>query len=439
MNRVAAIHPRPPRRLRLGALALGALVVAAAGCGGGTSSAPEARPAAGGSGAAAPRVWTPGKPDTLGPTVAVIGPRRIRAHEVDSLIATAPPNIQAQLHEREGFKNLVDRMVTEEVVYQAARRAGLDRDPEYQAAAAKAAREAMMRIYYQRRIAAVPAPTDSAVEAYYKAHQTEYSIPARVRLRHIQVATRAKAEALRKRLVAGGLWDALARENSTDPTTKNNGGLLGYVTPAVDYVPSIGKAPAVVQAAFRLKEGEISAPLRSEKGWHLIKVDSAEPARMQALADVRQGIVGALSTDTQESVSKSFLDSLRTSSGALIFDDSIAVAIVPARTAQDYFKEAQAAATPGQRIELYRALVSRFPDDSVSIQAQFMIGFTYAEDLGRHDEAKVEFNKFIAKYPHHELATSAKWMLENMDKPAPELKDTPGETGGTGAPPDSVR
>lgn len=423
----------------IGSLALAALVAAAAGCGGGASSSASARPAPAGSGAASPHVWTPGKPDTLGPTVAVIGSRRIRAHEVDSLISTAPPTVQPQLREKEGYKNLIDRMVTEEAVYQAALKAGIANDPEYKAAAARAARDAMMRLYYQRRVSNFPAPTDSMIEAYYHAHVADYSIGARARVRQIQVPTRAKAEALRKKLVAGALWDALARANSTDRNSKDNGGLVGYVTPGVDFVPGVGKAPEIVKAAFELKHGEISRPLKSERGWHLIKVDSDEPARVQPLSEVRQQIGTTLSTGAQEKLAKDFVDSLKASSGAVIFDDSIAVAVVPARTAQDYFKEAQAASTPEKRIELYRVLVARYPKDPVSIQAAFMIGFTYAEDLEKYDEARKEFNQFIATYPHHELAKSAKWMLENMDKPAPDLKDAPDGTGVTGAPPDSVR
>jgi peptidyl-prolyl cis-trans isomerase C len=430
-------HSSRPVSLAARALPLAALiaVLAAAGCGGGSKS----RPAAGGSGATSSRVWSPGKADTLGTVVAIVGNRRIRAHEVDSLIRTAPPNVQSQLREPAGYKQIIDRMVTEEALYQAARRSGLGKDPAYRAAVAKAAREALMRMYYQNRLSHFPPPADSAIQAYYESHAEEFAVPARVRLRHIQVATRAKAEALRKRLVAGGLWDALAKTNSIDNATRDNGGLLGYVTPGNEYVPGVGKAPAIVTAAFALREGEISKPLQSEKGWHLIRVDNIEAARSQPLAEVRQGILGHLSTQSQEALSQSFLDSVRTASGAVVFEDSISAAMTPARSAQDYFKEAQAAASPEQRIRLYRDVATHYPDDPVSVQAQFMVGFTYAEDLGKYDEARAEFRKFIDKYPNHELANSAKWMLENMDKPAPELQDSPEGADSTGALPEPPR
>lgn len=406
----------------------------ATGCGGSSKARPETT-----GGTSSSRVWKPGMPDSLGPVVAIVGDRRIRAHEIDSLIETAPQNIRAQLREPEGYKNIVDRIVTEEAIYRSAKKSGLEKDPAYQAAAAKAARETLMRMFYQQRVSALAVASDSAVEAFYQSHQSAYRVPARIRIRHIQVATRAKAEALRKRLLAGALWDNAARTTSTDKTTRDNGGVLGFVTPDAEYVPGIGKAPEIAAAAFKMKEGETSKPLKSERGWHLIRVDNSEPERIQPLAEVRQGIVGHIATETQDSLSQVFLDSLKTASGAVVFTDSIAVALRPARAPQDYFKEAQAAASADQRIDLYRKLVAQFPDDSVSIQAQFMIGFTYAEDLGDYDHAREEFRKFIAAHPKSELVNSALWMMENMDKPAPELKDTPEGSGSTGAPPDSVR
>ena len=420
--------------LRIALLAV-ALCLVLSGCGSGG----RARPADGVAGAVSPRVWRPGSADSLGPVVAVVGARRIRAREVDSIIATAPPNVQPQLREKEGYKNLVERMITEEAVYQTARRSGIERDPAYQGAVARAARDILMRTYYDRRIAGMPPPSDSAVAAYYQAHAAEYEIPARVRVRHIQVATRAKAQALRKRLASGGLWDALARESSTDKLTKDQGGVVGFVTPASDQVPGVGKAPSIVAAAFQLKEGETSQPLKSERAWHLIRVDNIEPKRTQSLEEVRRRIVDQLRGQGENEFSKALIDSLRAASGAVIFDDSIAVATAPAQTPQEYFKMAQTAVNPERRIELYRDVVQRFPNDPISIQAAFMIGFTYAEDMGEYDKARVEFQKFLATHPNAELANSARWMLENMDKPAPDLRDAPEGMGGKGAPSDSTR
>ena len=429
-------HPiRWRARGRPARVALVVLALALGGC----QSGP--RPADGVAGATSGgRGWKPSHPDTLGPVVAVVGNRRITAHEVDSVIATAPANVRDQFNSAEAYRRLVDRLVTEEAVYQAARAAGADKSPGYQAEVARSARDLLIRGYYQDRMDALPPPAESAVQGYYDAHKEEYVVQPRARVRHIQLPTRAKAASVRRLLEKGGLWDSLCRTHSTDAATKNDGGILGFITPEVEYVPGIGKAPSIVTAAFELKEGETSQPLKSEKGWHLIRVESLEPKGYQPLAAVRGGIVDRLTAEASGVYSKAVLDSLKEQANATVFDDSIQVAVRPAKTPQDYFKEAQAAVLPQDRIELYRALVNRFPNDSVTVQAEFMIGFTYAEDVGDTDQAREEFEKFIARHPNHELATSAKWMMENMDKPAPDLEGgDSGNPGKRGAPTDSTR
>ncbi len=89
--------------------------------------------------------------------------------------------------------------------------------------------------------------------------------------------------------------------------------------------------------------------------------------------------------------------------------------------------------TPLERIGLYRGLITRYPHERVSIQAQFMIGFTYAEELGEYGLAKTEFEQFLKDHPDSDLAASAQWMIDNMERPAPDLN----EEGG-GVPPDST-
>lgn len=430
------IHGRAPVRaahVALVALFLPALAL------GGCQSGP--RPADGVAGATSGgHGWKPARPDTLGPVVAVVGNRRITDHDVDSLVASAPENMRDQFNTADAYRRLVDRLVTEEAVYQAARAAGADKDPEYRAELARAARELLIRGYYTTRMGAAPQPQESEIQTYYDAHKEDYVVQPRARVRHIQFATRAKAASVRRLLEKGGLWDALCRTHSTDAATKNDGGIVGFVTPEIEYVPGIGKAPSIVTAAFELKEGETSQPLKSDKGWHLIRVESVEPKSYQPLAAVRQGIVDRLGTEQSGVFSKALLDSLKEQANAAIFDDSIAVAVRPMKTPQDYFREAQAAVSPQNRIELYRALVSRFPNDSVTVQAEFMIGFTYAEDIGDTEQARDEFVKFIARHPNHELATSAKWMMENMDKPAPDLEGgDSGDAGSRGAATDSTR
>ena len=255
-------------------------------------------------------------------------------------------------------------------------------------------------------------------------------------MRQIELPTKENALEVRKTLATGALWDDTAAKRSIDKQTKDNGGLLGWVTKDSDVVPGIGKAPAIRDAAFSVPLGEVSQPVKGPKSWHLLKVEEREEATVQPYETARERIIPRLRMERREAYGNALTDTLKQFFNVSIFDDSIKVALTPNRTAGDMFKEAQAAATPLQRIDLYRKLVQKFPDDSVSVQARFMIGFTYAEELSEYDSARREFEDFIKKYGDTELGASAKWMLENMEKPAPPLEDDDsGKGSGKPAPP----
>ena len=422
-------------RLRFVAGVLIAAAVASAGCSGGpvpASGAGATAKAGSASAAGRPGVWRPGKPDTLGPTVAVFGSRRFTRHDIDSVIATATPDVQLRLRTPEGYRQLIERLIFEETMIRLADEEKIERDSVYRVEIAKAIRGAKMRTYYNRRLSTLPQPTDSMIQATYEATIDQYHLPARVRVRHIQVATQRAAQDLRKRLAKGGLWDALCKDLSQDNTTKDRGGLVGYVSKEADLVPGIGTSPAIVAAAFALKEGEISQPLKGPKAWHLIQTDNLEEAGVQPLEQVRARIRSDLEAKAVDDFGNGLTDSLKSIANVAIFDDSIAVALEPVRTPMDYFKEAQAAVNAADRVALYQKVIEKFPQDSVSVQARFMIGFTYAEDIGDYEAAKVAFSDFLSHHPTSELSTSARWMLENMDKAPPPMQED-------AAPPDSTK
>lgn len=426
-------------RLRSGSILLIAALALLTGCSGApapdTGAGATAKAATATGTAGRPGVWHPGKPDTLGPTVAVFGNRRFTRHEMDSVIATAPPDIQARLRTPDGYRQLIERLIFEETILKLADQDKIEEDAVYRSELAKAIRTTKMRTYYNRRLSALPAVSDSLVRAKYDSTLSEYKIPARIRVRHILVNTQREAQALRGRLVKGALWDELCKQRSLDTVTKERGGLIGYLSKEADQVPGIGVAPAIVTAAFILKEGDVSQPLKGPKGWHLIKVDNLEEASVQPFEQVQKRIRADLDAKVQEDFSTALTDSLKAIANSAIFDDSIAVALEPARNPMDYFKDAQAAVSPADRIALYKKVIERFPQDSVTVQARFMIGFTYAEDLGDYEAAREAFGDFLKHHPDSELATSARWMLENMEKAPPPMQEDAAPPDSTNAPP----
>jgi parvulin-like peptidyl-prolyl isomerase len=125
--------------------------------------------------------------------------------------------------------------------------------------------------------------TDAEVRARYAENKEQYGQPESREVRHILVKTRAKADELYAQLQAGSDFATLAKANSEDPGSKDDGGKLtisrGQTVPEFD------------AKAFELKENEISEPVKTEFGFHIIQaLGPVQPAKTMPLEDVRATI-----------------------------------------------------------------------------------------------------------------------------------------------------
>jgi len=128
---------------------------------------------------------------------------------------------------------------------------------------------------------------DDEVKKYYEEHKDEFKEPEQVRARHILVKDEKTAKEIEKELAGGADFAELAKAKSEDPGSKDKGGDLGYFERgAMD--------PAFEKAAFALKIGETSGPVKSSFGYHIIRVDDRKPERIPPLEEVRSEVVKRL-------------------------------------------------------------------------------------------------------------------------------------------------
>lgn len=126
--------------------------------------------------------------------------------------------------------------------------------------------------------------TDAEALAYYRKNISQYKLAAEKRLSHILVATRAQALAIRAEATAAN-FAQLARERSTDVAAKSSGGDLGSVTGG-----STALLPELSEAAQKLKPGQISQPVQTQFGWHLLLLRDIK-ARTKTFDEVKDQIV----------------------------------------------------------------------------------------------------------------------------------------------------
>jgi foldase protein PrsA len=146
--------------------------------------------------------------------------------------------------------------------------------------------------------------TAADVEKYYRDNKSQYGTPETREVRHILVKTKAKADQLYDRLKAGANFAALAKANSTDPGSKDNGGKLTITK---------GQTVAPFDAtAFLLKTNQISRPVKTEYGFHIIQpIGETKPATTKPLdKNLKQQIRQQLLTERRQKAMTDWVDEL---------------------------------------------------------------------------------------------------------------------------------
>lgn len=139
-------------------------------------------------------------------------------------------------------------------------------------------------------------PTDQELLAYLEQHRDKYDTPEQVRARHILIRVPENAseveiaqakkqlEDIKKEIENGADFAELAKKHSQDPGSAQNGGDLGWFTRGQ-------MVPEFEDAAFALEPGQISDPVRTQFGFHLIKVEEKKPAQRPELAQIRDRVL----------------------------------------------------------------------------------------------------------------------------------------------------
>lgn len=189
---------------------------------------------------------------------------------------------QGQPDSPELRKAMREDLIAREVVSQEAKKRGLDKNPEVAAQMQLATQGVLVRAYLQDYIKNHPV-SESALKAEFERIKaamgdTEYQA------RHILVDDQDEAKDIYAQLKKDPKkFDKLAKEKSKDPSSKSKGGELGWIARG-NVVPQFGDALA------KLKKGEISEPVQTPYGFHIIKLEDVRPLKAPPFDNVKNSL-----------------------------------------------------------------------------------------------------------------------------------------------------
>jgi peptidyl-prolyl cis-trans isomerase C len=225
-------------------------------------------------------------------TVAIVNGHEIKVSEVEMAaedIIGQLPDVPPKLR----YPYIVEYLVERHLLAQAAVKEGIADSEEYKRRLALYQAKALRDAYFAQTI--VPMVTEEEIKKAYDTESAKVAQMERVRARHILVASEQEAKQIRARLDKGEKFEDLAKQYSLDGS-KDYGGDLGYFS-APEMVPEFSKA------AFALKPGEVSQPVKTDFGWHIIKLEDRKMGGAQPYDQVKTAIRNILlRKKTQEKI-----------------------------------------------------------------------------------------------------------------------------------------
>jgi parvulin-like peptidyl-prolyl isomerase len=340
--------------------------------------------------------------------------------DLENVIAKLTKAQKERYDTEAGRAELTDRFLEEELFYREGKRIGLEEDENVKELIDQAVRRILIAEFYKNQIEEVARPSDEEARLHYDENEDNYISQEVVRARHLFAERQDKIMEMKKRLDDGEKLTKLIRKHSDDTMTRDDDGDLGYFNPG-GYIRFVGYSPEFSDAVFALEQGEISEPIKWEKGWSIVAVLEKRPEMLKPFEDVREEISKRLGRMRIEEVRRDVVANLKNSYDAKNYYQE-ALNLVQ-RSAEEIWNFAQVTTDPYKRLESYREIIDKFPDSEYAPQALFMVGFVCAEEIKDFPQADQAFTEVINKYPGSDVAKSAEWMLKNLNKPLPEFED----------------
>lgn len=266
-----------------------------------------------------------------GPTLATVGDGFVSEAEFASAASrVAQPGQELSLEER---KEILDKLVVEEILFQEALEKGLYRDPKI--------RKIMVNLLLRQEVYDTVRSTDISneeLQAFYDSHKDEFTVPEKVQIKRIFLRTvgdgsRSEADAmtLAKELQAKikkdpAQFKVLAEQHSDDPY-KRRGGDLGYV--AKDGKP--GVPPEVIDTAFTLAVGQVSDPFVAGDGVNIVLVAAKRKASERTFEQMKGSVLRQLKNERFQAQTEKYIEGARAGYPTTIDEAALGAVKIEAR------------------------------------------------------------------------------------------------------------
>ncbi|GEA30244.1 peptidylprolyl isomerase [Clostridium diolis] len=223
--------------------------------------------------------------------LAVAAGYEITEKDLNAIISRYPQEQRGALQSEEKKKQLVEQLISFELMNKFGKEIQLDKTQEYKDAMENISKEVITSMAINKVLSDVTI-TDEEVKKYYEDNKEAFGQPATVSARHILVETEEEANKAREEILSGNIsFGDAAMKYSTCPSNQQ-GGNLGEFSKGM-------MVPEFEEAAFTSEIGKVTEPVKTQFGYHLVLVDAKNEASIKSFEEVKDSVLDNLIKENQ--------------------------------------------------------------------------------------------------------------------------------------------
>ena len=246
---------------------------------------------------------------------------QITEQDLIEKIKGLPRTLQSVAAKRK--RELIEDMAAEHFLMKEAQRQGLGRETGVQDLIRMAQKKIIIAKLVEKEIDSKLSLAPEEAEKYYDSHKEEFMTPLLLRAAHILVKTEEEAQNIKNALEQGADFEETARQKSID-TTAARGGDLGFFQKG-QFVSEFE------DAVFQMKKGELRGPVKSQFGYHVLKLQDRIEPHLRDFKDVKNVVEERLFTERRSKAFKEYVEKLKGNIKIEVNDQALERLGVPAR------------------------------------------------------------------------------------------------------------
>jgi len=229
----------------------------------------------------------------------------ITLEEFNKDLDKIPMNMKMLVATQSGKKTYLDRLIMKKLLLREAAKSKIEDEKDFQNRLSDIKEQLLIESLLKKKIAADSQLTDNDMKKYYDANKEKFKKEKEINTRHILLKTDEEAKQVMERLKKGEDFVELAKKYSIDPNAKASGGEIGFH-------PKGTLLPEYEAAAFKLtKVGQVTGPVKTQFGYHIIRLEGAKPPAYVSFDEVKDFIRQQLIQEKQKELLEKYIEELK--------------------------------------------------------------------------------------------------------------------------------